>query len=192
MPIKLDKMAEVRVTEEALKSLELKTDLAFEVLKLAVETEDETQKQTLISSAERLYEYDIGTHLTKLTSPATYSFRRLNKGGKRAKKIEPFILQYILMHRKHPKKSEYKMKIAGDPNDGMGGLKAFLDAEDDRSSEVGEVFRLTQHKAAGLREAGRYDLILKAQTYVREKYFGTRESTVSFTTTQTDRKNKDL
>ena len=109
-------------------------------------------------------------YLQQLTVRATRSFRRLNKGGKRAESIERYILQYVLMCDKFGQGDNYTMEITGNPEDGIGGLQAFIDAKDDCSSEEGEVFRLIQHKAGGLRRAGRYDLILRALDYVREEY----------------------
>ncbi len=162
-------MAQIRINAKDIKILEIKADLAYNTLRSALDTQDQIQQTALLSSAESLYKYDLENYLNKLTCSATYSFRRLNKGGKRAKKIEPFILQQILMYGYPTKTDSYHMEIIENPDDGMGGLKAFLDAEDDRTTVEGEVFRLTQHKAAELRQDGKYDLILKALNYVREK-----------------------
>ena len=65
---------------------------------------------------------------------------------------------------------ESKLEINEDPNDGMGGLKAIIDAEDQPGPGHGEVYKRILIKAKGLREQGRYDLILKALDYVRDKY----------------------
>jgi len=55
-------------------------------------------------------------------------------------------------------------------NDNMGGLKAFLDAEDDVRNEEGKLFRLIQKSSGELRIKGRYDLLLNSLDYVRAKY----------------------
>lgn len=161
-------MAGIRVTKEDIESLEFKADLAYGMLKLAVET----QQPSILSSAECLYKDDLGAYLSALTRRSTSrGVRHLNKGGKRVKKIEGYILQHVLMHNPSVNKSDkYKMEIAENPDDGMGGLKAYIDAEDCRDSAEGEVFRLIQHKAIELRKNKRYDLILKAIEYVRENY----------------------
>lgn len=159
-------MASIKVTERDIHLLRLKSDLAYETLRGAVETPE----HLLIYSAECLYNHDLGDYLSKLTQRATENFRRLNKGGRRASKIETFIIQYVLMHGTTHDGDSFKMKIPDNPEDGMGGLLAFLEARDDRSSEEGEVFRLIQKKAGELRANTRYDFILRAMQYVREKY----------------------
>lgn len=169
-------MAHIKVTDKDIRILRVKTDLAHNTLKQAVETQDPIQQSALVSSAKALYEHDIGNCLLNITRSATHSLRRLNKGGKRARKIETFILQYVLMHGEPRRESaDYHMEIAENPDDSMGGLKAFLDAEDNRSSkkakaEEGVVFRLIRDKAAQLRADERYDLILNALNYVRGNY----------------------
>ena len=164
-------MAHIRVTEANLKTLEVKTNLAYDVLRRAIEPDDGIERYSLISSAERLYQHDIGAYLQVLTLPATRSFRHLNKGGRRIQKIEKSILQFALMSDPPSSKMGAKrIEIVEDIEDGMGGLRSYLDAEDNLSSAEGEVFRQLQHKATELRKAGRYDLILKALDYVREKY----------------------
>ena len=117
----------------------------------------------------------MGNYLPELTKPTRHPYR-LNKGGKRAEKIEKFILQWVLMFNPSPEKSSrYEIAVTENPNDGMGGLKAYIDAKDKRLSGEGEVFRLIAHKATELRGNRRYDLILKALDYVREKYPSTRQ-----------------
>src|SRR3989338_11411696 len=85
------------MTGGCLQTLEVKTNLAYDVLRRAIETDDGIERYSLISSAERLYQHDIGAYLQVLTLPATRSFRHLNKGGKRIQKIEKSILQFALM-----------------------------------------------------------------------------------------------
>lgn len=153
-------MAKFKVTEKDIELLELKTDLAYQMLKRAVETQP-----LLIPSAECLYWHDVGERLGK----GIPSFR---KGGKRAKPIERFILQYLLMHKVDSDYDDghYQTLIVPDADDGIGGLKAYLDADDDPHSERSELFKLIQNRSADLRKENRYDLILKALDYVREKY----------------------
>jgi len=156
-------MANIKVTPDDLRTLDLKASLAYDTLKRAVNAPE------FVSSAECLYQHDLGGFLAELSRKATNDFRRLNKGGKRASEIEQYILQYVLM-RGTASAETFQIEITGDPEDGMGGLRAFLNAEDDLSSEEGEVFRLIQIKTAELKKAGRYDLIKSAMKYVRETY----------------------
>ena len=158
-------MAKIRVTQEDIEALRFKADLAYNTLKLAVETSN----PWALSSAECLYRDDLGGYLSELARPATSrNFELLNKGGRRIRKIEGFILQCVLMHTSYPGKSDrYTIDIVEDPNDGMGGLKAYIDAEDDPTSPKGEVFRLIGHMSAEMRENREYPLILNAMDYVR-------------------------
>ncbi len=163
-------MADIKVSDTDIKTLEIKAESAYALLKCAVEDQDPVQQAAHLSSAECLYAHDLGGSIYELTCPATHSFNHLNKGGRRARKIEAFILQHALMCGQPQRSHEYHMEIAENPDDGMGGLKAFLDAKDDGSSEEGVVFRMIRDRAAQLRNAGKYDLILKAMDYVREGY----------------------
>ena len=124
-----------------------------------------------IASAESLYD-NLGEYLIGIVKRReTVSFRTLNKGGKRAKKLEEFILEYVLMCDPPIRHDgdHYDMKIVEDLNDEMGGLRVYIDAEDD-STVKGEVFRQLQHKATSMRKAGQHDLILKTIDYVRKTY----------------------
>jgi len=159
-------MAQLKVSDEDMQLLGLKTDFAYETFRRAVETPE----PRLIQTAECLYHHDLGDLLIKLTQRSTENFRRLNKGGKRASKIEGFIMQYVLMCGRSNPGDCFKVEIVEDLEDGMGGLRRFLEAKDDLSSEEGEVFRLIQKRSGELREAGRYDLVFAAMNYVRENY----------------------
>ncbi len=159
-------MAKLNISKEELESLEFKANFAYEALKRAVVID----KEYAFTTAESLYKNDFGENLKNLTYPTRHP-DLLNKGGNRAKKIEKFILQWVLMYNPSPQKSDrYSIKIEEDPNDGIGGLKTFIDAEDKGDSAKGEVFRLIAHKAEELGKNKRYDLILMAMNYVREKY----------------------
>ncbi len=167
-------MADIRAKRTDIENLEFKADLAYAILKAAVEIPE----PRLIDSALKLYEHDIGGYLSNLIQPTRHP-DLLNKGGQRAKKIEGFILQYVLMFNPSSKKSDrYKIKITEDPNDGMGGLKAYIDAEDQLDSGEGEVFRLIAHKAEEWRIKKRFDLILRNLDYVRKEYPSPDKSTV--------------
>ncbi|TKJ17876.1 hypothetical protein CEE44_05135 [Candidatus Woesearchaeota archaeon B3_Woes] len=158
-------MANIRVTKDDIEALEDKAELAYEVLKLAVND----PRPWKYSSAKCLYENDLGNCLSNLVRP-TRHVELLNKGGKRSEKIEKFILQYVLMIcTSSAKEGGYKIEITENVDDGMGGLKAYIDAEDDLSSGEGEVYRLISHKAFELRDSGKHALILKAIEYVRDK-----------------------
>ena len=160
-------MARIRVSEEDIKTLELKAGLAYRILNHAVTTPE----PSLVSSAECLYKHDLEAYLSRLTTSATTNFRHLKKGGKRAEKIEKYIVMCALVNNVLLSSNKsFGMQIIEDLKDGMGGLKAFIDAEDSPGPGEAEVFRQIQHKAAVLKAAGNYDLILKALEYVSEKY----------------------
>ena len=159
-------MAKITVKREDIQALRFKVNNAYEMLKRAVLT----PAPGVLSTAQSLYQHDIGDHLLRLTHPTRHP-DLLNKGGERAEKIERFILQWVLMYDPSPKKSDrYKITVTENPKDGMGGLKAYIDTRDLGDSPQGEVFGLIARKAAELRDRGRYDLILNALDYVRQKY----------------------
>ena len=64
----------------------------------------------------------------------------------------------------------YSTSLISDPDDGLLGLKVYLQADDDPQHERSELFKLIQNRAADLRNDGRYDIILEAIKYVRERY----------------------
>jgi hypothetical protein len=161
-------MANIKVTPDDLHALNLKADLAYETLKLGVERGE----PALISSAEALYGHDLGGFLSYMARTATVGIPSLRKGGKRATPIEKFILQCLLMHKVPSEYDEgnYEIIIVPDPDDGMGGMEAYLDAEDRPGSRRNEVFKLIQNAAEELRREEKFDLILNAEKYVRNKY----------------------
>ena len=71
---------------------------------------------------------------------------------------------------------KFVIRIETDSEDGMGGLKGYIDTDDimnkssDGRTKNGEIFRRTQSYSTRLRKAGREDLIFKALSYVRENY----------------------
>ena len=158
-------MANIKVTDEDLEWLRGKASAAYELLKRGVKS-----NLKLIPSAECLYEHDLGEYLRQLTIGATSSFRRLNKGGMRSRKIEGSILQYMLMCGDTRDVEGLLDGFEANLEDGMGGLRDLLDAEDDRSNVEGVVFRQIRTRAAQLRKEDKYGLILKAMDYVRAKY----------------------
>ena len=159
-------MAKIRIPQEDIQALKFKVDNAYKMLKRAVIT----PAPGVLSTAQSLYQHDIGDYLLRLIHPTKHP-DFLNKGGARAREIEEFILQWVLMVELSTKKRDsYKIMVTENPNDKMGGLKAYIGAEDRRDSAEGEVFRLIARKATELRAAGRYDLILNALDYVRQKY----------------------
>jgi hypothetical protein len=160
-------MADIKVTDDDLAELEQRAKIAYLSLRRVVEEED-------FGNLQQIYVEDFGGKLLELMLPShTRGVRYLNKGGRRAKRIEPYILQFVLLSDPLARKSKsYQLEVVEDPNDGMGGLKAYLDAEEPqgkRLPEEGQVFRSIQHKAAALRRAGKHDCILHALEYVREK-----------------------
>ena len=157
-------MAKLKITKQKIQELEGIADFAYKALQTAVET----GTPGAFHSAQYLYE-GMGDYLSKLIAPTRHPYV-LNKGSKRAEKIEEFILQWVLMFNPPSEKiRNYKIKVTEDTNDGMGGLKAYIDAEDYQDSAEGKVFRSIGHKASELRKGGKYDLIMKAENYVREK-----------------------
>ncbi|MDP3766346.1 MAG: hypothetical protein Q8R04_07580 [Nanoarchaeota archaeon] len=161
-------MSETKVTDENTKTLEFKADLAYQTLRLAVQT----KLKWVLDSAKNLYEHDLGKYIRNLILPTT-EIVNLCKGGQRGEEIEEYIVQYLLMSDSRPigpvnTLPEYKVKE--NPNDGMGGLQAWIDAEDRGDAIIGVVFRTMQNKAIQIREENRYDLILTAIDYVRRKY----------------------
>ncbi len=159
-------MANIKITEKVLENLRLKTNIAYVILKATVEIPE----PKLLDSAKSLYKHDLGEYLLKLVLP-TRHIELLNKGGKRAEKLEEFISQYVLMvNPSQEENGSYRIKVSENTNDDMGGLRAYIDAKDDLTSGEGEVFRLIARKAEELRNAQRYDLILRALDYVRENY----------------------
>jgi len=160
-------MAKIKVTEEDIKSLELISNLAYNKLKQGIV---ETPDSFLIALAENLYKNDLGRSLTQLVIRSTWSVTNLKKGGKRAKPIEKYILQYVLNTERRRGTYTHEVQIVEDLEDGMGGLKAFLDAEDKPTQQKSEVFKLIQQKATQVRDSGRYDLLLNALNYVRGQY----------------------
>ncbi|PIN86255.1 hypothetical protein COV19_05595 [Candidatus Woesearchaeota archaeon CG10_big_fil_rev_8_21_14_0_10_44_13] len=161
-------MAQFKVTDKDIRSLEDKADSAYRALKQGVETSD----IDLIDSAEELYGHLLD-NLHMLTMNATESIKCLRKGGKRAEPIEKFILQCLLIHKSPTSlydDGRYQTSIVPDGKDGMGGLKAYLDADDGPDYQKAEMFRLIQNKAEEIRERKAFDMILNAVEYVREKY----------------------
>lgn len=163
-------MGKVFGTDKEVKSLEHIADDAYSKLKEEFKKPEEDRDFSL---AENAYK-ELHKQLLKVVQPSN-AYRTLNKGGKRAKRIEKFILQAVLMYNPragmHP--PSYTFDIKEDPNDGMGGLKVYIDTDDTKKTgeeaEKGEIFRRLQHRATELRDAGRYDLIFNTETYVREK-----------------------
>ncbi len=159
-------MAYIKITKQDIISLEQKANLAYEILKRAVEVPE----PSLISSAECLYEHDLGAYLSKLITKSTAEISSLRKGGKRAKPIEKFILQYLLMHKGFSQYDDgnYQTSLTRNMDDNMGGLKVYLDAEDLHPKRV-EMFKIIQNISTDLRKEKKYNLILNCMDYVRKK-----------------------
>jgi hypothetical protein len=161
-------MRKIKVTKEDIGSLEFKANLAYETLKKGCSL---TTKPWILSSAKVLYEHDLGRYIRDLIRP-TQEVVALRKGHKETEKIEGYVLQYLLMSDSCPigSREDYpEVSVDSDPDDWMGGLKAYIDADDAPDATIGVVFRTLQDWAKGIREY-RPDLILKAIEYVREKY----------------------
>ncbi|HLD48932.1 MAG TPA: hypothetical protein VJB11_01070 [archaeon] len=124
---------------------------------------------------EKAYK-DIHEELLRIVFPSANSYRCLNKGGKRTGRIEKFILETVLVYdpRATMHTDRYVLEINEDPDDCMGGLKVYIDMEDPKKvgegAEKGEIFRRLQHRATELRDMGKFDIIFKSMSYVREKY----------------------
>ncbi len=167
-------MFEIKVTDEDRKALEFKAALAYQTLRLAVQTE----REDILDSAKILYEHDLGMYIRNLILPTT-EVVNLCKGGQRSGKIEEYILQYLLMSDSYPTGPISKLptcEVEENPHDGMGGLKAYIDAEDKSDATIGVVNRTMQNKARRIRSEKRYDLILAAMDYERKKYFHSETS----------------
>ncbi len=157
----------VRFSQEIKNSLEFKTDLAYQTLEQAVQN---PEKPWILSTARVLYTWDLGNDLQSIVP--VREIVALCKGEKRkSAKINKYILQFLLMSDSTPEGGFEGFPDQGiivNPEDGMGGLSAFIDANDAESCKLGVVYRLMQKKGMELRTQGRYDLILSAMRYIRE------------------------
>lgn len=155
------------MTVEQRTNLESLLEQGYQELEKYVESPESTQISMVNISYHSAYRL-----LAETCSPATHSFRYLRKGGERAKEIEGFIYQAVLMVNPPSMKSNVPpFHVEGDSNDGMGGLKAYIDAAEPNSSGPrGGVFRGTQIKAEELRGADKYAELLNAMGYIRNLY----------------------
>lgn len=168
-------MAEMKLTDEQQLDLEDILKMGFAALAMYVESGGRSARLNTINA---LYSGAYGT-LSKICDSQSRLFSRsfvsFNKGGGTTSPIESYIHQIVLMYNTQPRHAEDTslVLIVENRDDGMGGLKAYINANEtknqDTQKERGEVFRRTQLKAAQLRKEGRYDLILEAMKYVREK-----------------------
>lgn len=159
-------MAKKRINKKHIEQLGHKADLAYNALKEAIVGGKPWFFSSVENSVDRLYK-QLGEYLAYLTP--TKRPERLNKGGTRARQIEKFILQWVLVGNPSSKTTG-RIEINEDPNDGLGGLKAYLDAKDDRSTPEGELFRRISGNAKKLKEEGNYSLVFNALEYVRKNY----------------------
>ena len=176
-------MAKLLLTEGQRSDLEHLLQRGYDELSTYVQTGEQA---TRLNTINVLYQaaYDA---LSNMFGVGSASFRRLRKGGKRSAPLEGFIYQTILMvDRSAAAIDTFSLNIEENPNDGMGGLRAYVDiaAKDiplpgvgtrkaettDDDTPKGELFRRTQLKAAQLRKQGEYGSILNAMKYVRESY----------------------
>jgi len=162
-------MAKITVKQKDIEALEFKADIAYNMLQNALSAPG---LPWVLSSAQNLYQHDLGHCVENVAGRCTSrGAMKLNKGGKRASKIEKYILQYALMCNKSSHEmNHFDIEIHENPEDNMGGLKAYFEARDDRTSDIGLLFRMIAIKSEDLRKQKRYDLILNAMDYVREKY----------------------
>ena len=160
-------MATIKINEQEKANLESLLEKGYQELKKYVESPGST---TL--SQVNLFYHPAYRLLAATCSPATHSFRYLRKGGERAKEIEGYIYQAVLMVNPPSMKSNVPpLQIESGPKDWMGGLKAYIDAVEPPSpGPRGGVFRETQIKAAQVREAGRFDDLFRTMTYIRNQY----------------------
>ena len=154
-----------------IETLNVKADLAYALLEYAVEHKDEV----VLGSAKVVYDQDFGKFLGSILP--CYDIVSLHKTGKRTGygSITGIIFQYLIMSDSYPDSYGLRhelpnLNVKEDPKDGIGGLRAWIDAEEPVSTGFGVVFRDVQEKSRGLRKAGRYDLVLRAIQHVRENY----------------------
>lgn len=167
-------MANLRLTTEDSRCLEELSDTAFQQFRDLLTADGPTLRShlELVSAAYQ----GLSTYLMRRLIKGTNDFENLNKGGKRAARVEKYILQFVLGHGRDNSQADYNVDLGGDPNDGMGGLQAYLDATDadiargSRKPEEGALFRIIRNRAARLREQGKFQEVFNAMTYVREKY----------------------
>lgn len=162
-------MGKLKITDEDIRALKFQANLVYKVLEEAVSAGNKHG----ISSAEILCRYDLGGYLFQLVSRRDIKdIGSLKKPGTRGKEIEKFLLQYFIMCEVDSESERPKVKmVARDFNDGMGGLKAIIDAEDPRNPENDAgVYRLLSEEAGRLRRANQFVEIVAALKYVREKY----------------------
>lgn len=162
-------MGKISLSEMDRKDLDNLANTGYMLLGLELEKSPDIQNY---SSVYAQYS-TIDERLRKIVQPAN-GYRFFPKGGKRAKNIENYIMQTILM----VDEGAGMLPIPETPNispscdDNMGGLKAYIDDDNEKLDEKnnGVLFRRLQAAATILREQNRFDLIFNAMKYVREKY----------------------
>jgi len=169
-----------KLTPEQKASLEFRTDLAYGVLKTAVET----RKEYMLYIAKTLYQYVLGEYLGELIKP-TNEIVSLHKGGDRMRGMEAEAIQFLLMSDSYPRDSGNWIKtldgVDEEPNDGMGGLKAWIDSKEPADTRAAVVLRSIQNRGREIRNdyqfnlIDRHTMILAAMDYVRGGTSGSSE-----------------
>ncbi len=168
-------MAQLRLKNANIERLEDLADGAFKLFRDIPKAKKQVVRHQRYALASAAYGR-LGDCLRQSLIRDTNDFENLNKGGKRAAKVEKYILQYVLGHGRDNSQADYTVDLGGDSNDGMGGLKAYLDAKDadisrvSRKKEEGALFRIIRNRSARLRGEGKFQEVFNALTYVREKY----------------------
>lgn len=163
-------MSRIFGTDKELLDLEQLANDGYHKLEIELDKPEEQRDFLLVNNSY----YALHNMLLTVVWPS-HAYRTLNKGGRRAERIEKFILQTVLMFdpRAGMLSEDYRLDIKEDSNDGMGGLKVYIDTNDPKKegdgAENGEIFRRLQHRATEVRDAGGYELIFNVINYVREK-----------------------
>ena len=159
----------IKVSEQDREHLEAEISLLCHLTTSLVQA-PESQKEIVLSHIEGRHK-NLGEHLTLLVpGSVAHEIRYLHKPGTRGKNLVRYLLMYFLWTDEETKIVKPELDIKEDLNDGMGGLGAIIDADDRPSNLHGEVYKRLILKAQQLRKEGRYQEILTAMKYVREKY----------------------
>lgn len=159
-------MGRLTVSDEDLRALEVEAEVLYRTFKWMV-AEDKFVEPGARSSIRCLCEDNLGAHLLALTKGVN-NLRYLKKPGTRGKKLVRPLLHYFLVSNQKTIISEPQLNIIEDLNDGMGGLQAYVDAEDIPGPGHGEVYKRILLKTKELRATGEHGLILNALDYTRE------------------------
>ncbi len=164
----------LRITEEERKKLEWLSELSFYTLNVAVGLKEFDKFKKMPPWAEEsvryAYQQGLGGAIKQITAKAgARQPRYFSKPGRRGRELEPFLLQYFLMSDEKTTILTDQLDIASDPEDGMGGLKSIIDAEDPKESDQGEVYKRIIVAGKELRSQNKWNEVLNAMRYIRRR-----------------------